>query len=84
MPHVVVVDTVTSDLSPAAIVRFFRSAPELPAPRLIGVAAGLTDAQGQGMLQAGLDAFLRKPFDVRTLIRLIEKSDTPSRVPQLV
>lgn len=71
-PQTVVVDTTIEELRPAAVVRFFRAAQDDLAPRLIGTASGLTEAQGQALLQAGFDAYLPKPFTARTLIRLLQ------------
>jgi CheY-like chemotaxis protein len=33
----------------------------------------MTEPQGQALLQQGFDGYLSKPFDVRSLIRLIEE-----------
>ena len=81
-PHVVVVDVSLPDFSARAVSRFFRSTADQQPPRLIGVAAGLTEARGQTLLQDGFDAFLSKPFDARSLVRLMENATTPSPHPQ--
>lgn len=83
-PHVVVVDMSATSLSPAEVVRFFRSTSDLAAPRLLAVTGGPGDAQGVGLLQIGFEAFLRKPFDVRSLIRLIETTPATRSQPQLI
>ena len=72
-PHIVIVDVTLRDVVPKSIVRWFRSHSELRAVCLIGVAAGLTEAQGQALLQQGFDGYLSKPFDVHSLIRLIDQ-----------
>lgn len=73
-PHVIVVDVSMPDVDPAAFVRDVRAAPDLNATRLIGVATGLTPPQGQALLQAGFDAFLAKPYELRKLIDLVDAS----------
>lgn len=82
-PHVVVLDTSATNLLPAEVVRFFRSAPELAAPRLVAITAGVGDAQGVQLLQIGFDAFLRKPFETRQLLRLLESAVTPASHVQM-
>jgi len=81
-PHVVVVDVSLPDVSARTISRFFRSTADLQPSRLIGVAEGLTEARGQALLQDGFDAFLGKPFDARSLVRLMESATTPSPHPR--
>jgi len=81
-PHVVVVDTSATDLSPAEVVRFFRSTPDHSTPRLVAVTGGPSDSQGVSLLQIGFEAFLRKPFEVRSLIRLIETTSSSRNQPQ--
>jgi len=80
-PHVVVVDISLPDFSPRAISRFFRSTADRHPPRLIGVATGLTEACGQALLRDGFDAFLSKPFDARSLVRLLENTTIPTPQP---
>lgn len=77
-PHVVVVEISLPDVTPESMTRFFRSDPDLEATALIGVATGLTQAEGQTLLQMGFAGFLAKPFDLATLIRLIERVASPT------
>jgi len=81
-PHVVVVDVSEAEVSPAQVVRFFRSSAELSRPKLLATGNGAT--QPEGLLQIGFDAFLRKPFEVRELIRLIESNAPETQAAQLV
>jgi len=75
-PHVAVIDVSLPDVDPRSFVRFFRSAAELSHTRLIGTGAGLTEGEGQALLQAGFDGYLAKPFDIQALITLIERHDS--------
>jgi len=72
-PHVLLADIDLPDVTPKAISRFLRSQSELPSACLIGMARGLSKARGQALLQDGFDAYLAKPFEVRSLIQLIEE-----------
>lgn len=76
-PDVIVVDVTLPDLTPQRIARFLRSTPLGGGTRLIGVAMNLSTADGQGLLQAGFDAYLAKPFDARSLVLLIEEPVPP-------
>ena len=83
-PNVVIVDVALADLPPHAVVRFFRTSGQVPAPKLIGIGIGLSDAQGQGLLQTGFDGYLRKPFEGRALLQLIEHVEETRKVAELI
>ena len=72
-PQVMLVDVDMGDLTPKAMCRFARSLPADTKPCLIGTAQRMDEGRGQGLLQDGFQAFLAKPFDVRSLMRLIEQ-----------
>ena len=72
-PQVVLVDVDLTDVTPKSMCRFARSLPHASTPTLIGTAREMSEAQGQSLLQDGFQGFLAKPFDVRSLIRLIEQ-----------
>ena len=72
-PHVMIVDVTLPDLLPRALSRTIRANEQLQGLKLIGTSGGLTRGQGQALVQDGFDAFLRKPFEIRELIALIEK-----------
>ncbi len=72
-PHVAVIDVSLPDVNPKSVARFFRSASELSHACLIGTGTGLTEGEGQALLQAGFDGYLAKPFDIQSLITLIER-----------
>jgi len=83
-PHVVIVDVGLGDVSARTISRFFRSTVGPQSPRLIGVANGLNEAQGQALLQDGFDAYLSKPFDARSLVGLMENAAASAPVHEMV
>lgn len=84
LPHVLVVDVTLPDVTPEAVARFVRSFSNPQATCLIGIARGLTEADGQMLLQAGFDGYLSKPFDARSLIRLIEETKSADLVDERV
>ena len=73
-PHVVIVDVTLPDVVPKTLVRWFRSHRQLRNACLIGVARGLTAGQGQELCQQGFDGYLCKPFDLHSLIELIDRN----------
>jgi len=79
-PAVVVVDVTLPDITPDRMARFLRASPQDGGTRLIGIATNLTSAGGHALLQAGFDAYLAKPFDVRALVRLLDE-DAPLPTP---
>lgn len=73
LPHALLLDIGLSDVKPLSVGRFVRSSSDLSDTCLIGTACGLTEAQGQELLQAGFDGYLAKPFEVQDLVKLIEQ-----------
>lgn len=80
-PHVIVIDVTVPDATTAAVLQYVRSSPDLAGTRVIGTSHGLGAARGEALLQEGLDAYLSKPFEVRSLVRLIEDSVPSRHVP---
>ena len=72
-PDVILVDVTLPDVIPNVTTRFVRSLDERPTICLIGMAPGLTEAEGQALMQQGFDGYLSKPFHVSSLVQLIEK-----------
>lgn len=75
-PNAILVDVTRKDLSLNELGRFVHTTAQLEGLKLIGTAPNLSTAQGQALLQDGFDAFLSKPFETRTLIRVIESALT--------
>lgn len=72
-PAVMVVDVSLPDVQPQQLCRDLRSTEGLESLKLIATSGGLTEGQGQSMLQAGFDAYLPKPFEVDHLAKVIVK-----------
>ncbi len=75
-PRVLIVDVARADVQPRDIRRYLRATPALRDLRVIGMGRALTHHNGQALLQAGLDGFVSKPFDIHALVDLIH--GTPS------
>jgi excisionase family DNA binding protein len=73
-PQVLVVDASTSDVDAPRMTQALRSYEHLADLRLIAIGGGLTEGQGQGLVQDGFFGFLRKPFEARQLRELIERA----------
>jgi DNA-binding response OmpR family regulator len=76
-PHVLLLDTELTDVTPRKISRFIRSISDRQETCLIGTGFEMTEATGQALLQDGFDGYLIKPFELHELTGLIE-----SRMPQ--
>ena len=81
-PHILVVDVTLPDVTPKAVTRFVRSLTSPEPVCVIGIARALGEGDGQALLQEGFDGYLSKPFEVRSLIELIEEMTAPSTVPE--
>jgi len=73
-PQVILVNTQLPDVIPAAMVRWCRSHSDLQHTCLIGMSAGLGAGHGEALLQQGFKGYLSKPFNVRRLIEIIDRS----------
>lgn len=71
-PNVLLVDVNMPDVDPRSICRFLRTNGDSRTIFLIGTAQGLSNGDGQALLQDGFDGFLAKPFPIREFIDLIE------------
>ncbi len=71
-PHVMVVDVTLPDVIPRELVRTVRANEKLQAVRLIAASGAITPGQGQALIQDGFDNYIRKPFEFRQLIQLID------------
>lgn len=72
-PQVIVIDVSTLQGDTADICRTLRASDGLSDAKLIATGASLTEGQGQGLVQDGFAAYLRKPFDIRQLLAAIKK-----------
>lgn len=72
-PRILVVDVTAPDVIPREIARTVRTRPDLSDVKLVAISGGLSKGQGEGLLQNGFDAFLRKPFEIGELAGVLQK-----------
>jgi len=68
-PHVLLVDVSRPDIDPTTLRRSLLMHESLQAVKLIGMADGLSESQGQSLRQSGFDGYLAKPFHRNDLVR---------------
>jgi len=73
-PHVMLLDVHLENDAAAALVRLCQNDDELQLTRVIGMSGKLTDAQLTGLRQQGFENGLRKPFQVRQVVEVIEQA----------
>jgi len=73
-PHVMLLDIHLQEGDATTVADFVRSNDDLAMTRIIAMSGKLTDGQAMGLRQAGFDAFLKKPFQVRQVIEAVEKA----------
>jgi excisionase family DNA binding protein len=71
-PHVLLLDMNLSDIDGKIVARHVRNNPDLQLTKVIAMSGRMTDDESRGLLAAGFDGFLRKPFHVRQVIEAIE------------
>ena len=71
-PHVLLVDVSRPDVDPITLRRSLLMQESLQAIKLIGMADGLTESQGQRLRQSGFEGYLAKPFHKNDLARVLE------------
>lgn len=76
-PQVLIVDVTLPDVVPRALAVGIRSIHDVQDTRLIATAQGLSEGEGEALLQDGFDAFLAKPFQMRDLIDAIDRLTQP-------
>ncbi len=71
-PHVILLDVEITDQNVRAILRALKSNPELAATKVVAI--GEKEEQRQRFLGCGFESYLKKPFDLRTVVREIEQA----------
>ncbi len=77
-PHAILVDVSLPDVDVKQLCRHIRSNPDQRNIRLVAMSGGLTEGQGETLLQEGFDAYLRKPFEIRQVIGALENATNTS------
>jgi len=73
-PHVILLDVSLPDVDPRAIGRMLAADPETQDIRLIAMGGSISEGESQALRQQGFDNVIRKPFDVRQVMRAIEEA----------
>jgi excisionase family DNA binding protein len=73
-PHVILLDISLPDVDPRAIGRLITTNPDLQDMRLIAMGSSISEGESQALRQQGFDNIVRKPFDVRQVMRAIEEA----------
>ncbi len=71
-PHVFVVDVSLADIDSSTLRRQLQCNDDLATTKLVGMSTSLTPGCGQTLLQRGFDAYLTKPFDLSSLVEVLE------------
>lgn len=71
-PDVLIVDISLPGLDTRALCRFIRASSDMQGVRIIAIGPNLDRASGEALKQDGFTAWVSKPFDVRTLISVVE------------
>jgi len=76
-PHLIILDYMLPDLNGNVVCQRIRSKAELSETKILFVSGVVNQQEVQGLMQSGADGFLKKPFDVETLLsRMSELLET--------
>jgi DNA-binding response OmpR family regulator len=67
-PHVIVLDYLLPDLNGNVVCKRVREKPELSSTRIICVSGVIKHDEIDGLMKAGMDEFIKKPFDIDHLL----------------
>ncbi len=71
-PQVILLDMHLSDVDGREIAKQAKANPDLQLTKLIAIGGKLSDGEEKGLLAAGFDSVLRKPFRMRQVVEAIE------------
>ena len=73
-PHVILLDMHLPDVDGKEIARQVKNNPDLQLTKVVAMSGKVSEEESKGLMAAGFDGFLRKPFHVRQVIEAIEDS----------
>ncbi len=73
-PHVMLVNAANGDIDARKILDNLRGNPNLAATKVVAMAGPLTADQRQRVLEEGYDLLLCQPYELRDVVRIIEKA----------
>jgi len=71
-PHVLLLDLHLGEGEAAQVIAALQSSEDLQMTKVIAMSGKLTDGQAHGLRGQGFESFLRKPFQVRSVVEAIE------------
>lgn len=71
-PHVILLDMHLTDIDGRELQKQVRNNPDLQLTKVIAMSGKMTDADFHGLLTQGFDGHLRKPFNIRHVIEVVE------------
>lgn len=71
-PHVILLDMHLRDVDGKDVCKHVKSNPDLQLTKVIAMSGKMSDEELKGLLAAGFDGYLKKPFHVRQVIEAIE------------
>ena len=71
-PHVLLLDMNLSDIDGRVVAKQVKTNPDLQLTKVIAMSGRMADDEAKGLMAAGFDGFLRKPFHVRQVMEAIE------------
>ncbi len=71
-PHVILIDMHLRDIDGREVAKSVKNNPDLQLTKVVAMSGKMSDEEAKGLMAAGFDGFLRKPFHVRQVIEAIE------------
>ncbi|MGA3065885.1 MAG: response regulator [Tepidisphaeraceae bacterium] len=71
-PHVILLDMHLRDIDGREVAKHVKANADLQLTKVIAMSGKMSDEEAKGLLAAGFDGFLRKPFHVRQVIEAVE------------
>jgi len=73
-PHVVLVDVIAANIDAREILRDLRGNADLSAAKVVAMAGALTRGQTDALVREGFDLALSRPYDMNTLLGVVEQA----------
>ena len=74
VPHVIIINLMSSDIDANQICRYVRSNEDLSATKIVAVAANLNNSESDALLKKGFDAVITDPADYAEITNIIHEA----------
>ncbi len=71
-PHVLLMDVHLGDADPLELCRAIKASADMQLTKVIAMSSRLTDGQAHQLQTRGFDGYLKKPFNIRQVIEVVE------------